>query len=342
MIVSSRGDIAASRAEDEALEWLVDFENLSGDEERRFFAWLDEQPEHRAAFEKVERDWRRLDVVRRLATGEPDPDVAGKWLRRRRRRLYLPLAAAAAVAVLAVVLVPLSTPDFEAGYRTGIGEHREIHLPDDSVVALNTDSELTVRYSRDERRVVLLRGEAHFDVAHAPQRPFNVLAGAGSVRAVGTAFNVYLKGDIVEVTVTKGIVEVRPSAAPPGNAAAPKGAPPAALPPPKTVTEGEQLEYGETIESVSHFDPQKVARRLAWQDGMLDFQGETLAEVIEEASRYTSTRITIDDPEIEGLHVTGYFRAGDVDTLLKLIESNERVAVQRIHPGLVRLTARRD
>ena len=349
--MTSRADIAPGSAEDEALRWLVDFDDLSEAEQLRFNDWLCKRPENRMAFEKVERDWRQLDIVRQLATdsatGAPDPEVVNKWLRRRRlQRRYLPLAAAAAIAAIAVVLLLLPSQDYEASYRTAVGQYQEILLPDDSIVTLNTNSAATVHFSDAERRVHLLRGEAHFDIAPAPERPFSVIAGSSTVRAVGTAFTVYLKGDVVEVTVTDGVVEVLQGVLPAverNSLRVPvKAAEPVAVPVAKTLQEGEKLEYSETTASVSRFDPGEVARKLAWRDGMLDFQGETLAEVIEEASRYTSTRITIDDAEIEGLHVTGYFRAGDVDTLLKLIESNERITVRRVSPGLVRLTAKRD
>jgi transmembrane sensor len=347
--VNHPADIAA-RAEDEALRWLVDFDDLSEVEQARFHAWLDERPENRVAFEKVERDWRQLDVVRQLATESPDPEVVDKWLwRRRLRRRYLPLAAAAGIAAVAIALFLLPRQDFEAGFRTAIGQHEEIRLPDDSVMTLNTNSEVTVHYDAKERRVRLLKGEAHFVVASAPTRPFSVIAGTGTVRAVGTAFNVYLKGDVVEVTVTEGLVEVLPSA-PAKTQQAAKAKAPGAPRDAALVTavaaerlgKGQKLEYRETIQSVSSVAPGEIARKLAWQAGMLDFQGDTLAEVIEEASRYTETRITIEDPDIESLHVTGYLRAGDIDTLLELIESNERVAVRRINPGLVHITARRN
>lgn len=327
--MTSLANIAAGRAEDEALHWLVDFDDLSEDERARFHAWMGECPEHRVAFEKVERDWRQLDVLRQLATGAPDPEVVNKWLwRRRLQRRYLPLAAAAGVAAAALMVLLLPSPDYEASYRTAIGEYEEIVLPDDSVITLNTNSVVSVYYSAEERRVHLQRGEAHFDITPAPGRPFSVVAGSGTVRAVGTAFNVYLKDGLVEVIVTEGVVEVL------------SNVPPAA-PVAKTLSEGQKLEYRDTIESVSSVDSQEIVRQLAWQDGMLDFQGENLIDAIEEAGRYTSTRIMIDDAELEGLHVTGLLKAGDIDTLLELIESNERVTVRRIDPGFVYITARR-
>jgi transmembrane sensor len=345
--VNHPADIAA-RAEDEALRWLADFDDLSEVEQARFHAWLDECPENRAAFEKVERDWRQLDVVRQLATDAPDPQVVDKWLRRRRvRRRYLPLAAAAGIAAVAVAILLLPHRDYEAGFQTAIGEHEEVLLPDDSVMTLNTNSEVTVHFDSGERRVHLLKGEAHFVIAAAAGWPFSVAAGSGTVRAVGTSFNVYLKGDVVEVTVTGGVVEVLPDTLTKANDAGKPRPPAGDAAPDASVTaerlsKGQQIEYRETIESVSNVDPGQIARKLAWQAGMLDFQGDSLAEVIEEASRYTETRIAIVDPDIESLHVTGYLRAGDVDTLLELVDSNERVAVHRISPGLVHITANRD
>ncbi len=340
--MTDRADRQAGRAEDEALNWLVDLENLSEAERRQFNEWLNERPENRPAFEKLERDWGRLDVLRQLETDAPDPDVVDKWLHRRRwRRRAVPLAAAAGMAAIAVIVIMfLQAPpgDYEASVETAVGEYQEHRLPDDSVITLNTDSRARIDYSDTARRVHLLRGEAHFEIAPQAGRPFSVIAGSGTVRAVGTAFNVYVKGEFVEVTVTEGVVEVLPGTGVAVDEA--KVLPPA--PVPQTLAKGDKLAYGETLAAVSRVEPRELARQLAWQDGMLDFQGETLAEVIAEAGRYTSTRITIDDAELEKLHVTGYFRAGDVETLLRLVESNEQVAIRRVTPDVVRITARAD
>ena len=345
----SPAGVARTRAEDEALRWLIDFDDLSDAGRAGFYAWLREQPENRRAFEDVEQDWRRLDVVRELAINvsqadtshTPDPKIVNNWLRRRRiKRRYLPLAAVASVAALAVALFLPPAPELEASYRTVIGEHRKILLPDDSVITLNTDTEASVVYTADGRHVQLHRGEAHFVIAPSSERPFSVEAGSGSVWAVGTAFNVYVVDDLVEVTVTEGVVEVLPHVSGLDAVAARTQSGAAAAV--ETLAQGERLRYRNSVESRSIVDPDELARKLAWQDGMLDFQGDTLASVIEEASRYTAMRMMIEDPEIANLSVTGYFKAGDVETLLGLIDSNELVAVQRIGPDLVHITASRD
>ena len=340
------------RAENEALRWLIDLDDrddrddLNEAERAQFRAWLDERPENRRAFANVARDWQRLDIVRRLATDTPDPRVVNKWLRRRRiRRRYLPFAAAAGVAALAFTLFLPTPPELEASYRTAIGEHRRILLPDDSVLTLNTNSEANVVYTADYRYVHLHRGEAHFEIAPASERPFSVEAGLGTVRAVGTSFNVYVKNDLVEVTVTEGVVEVMPLTPGLGAGAVDPRAPPArsaAAVFAERLHQGERLRYRDSIESKSKVDSGALARKLAWQDGMLDFEGDTLASVIEEAGRYTTTRLMIADPGIANSSVTGYFRAGDVESLLGLIESNEGLAVRRVTPDLVHIIASRD
>ncbi len=244
---------------------------------------------------------------------------------RSRRRLYVPLAAAASAAAVVMTFLLSSAPVYEASYATAVGEHREIVLPDDSVLMLNTDSAVTVRYSDDRREIHLERGEAHFDVTPAPARPFRVAAGLGTVRAIGTAFNVYLDDGTVEVLVEEGVVEVEA-----GDSRAI---------PPQILEEGQTLEYRETLGAVSAVEDEEIARRLAWHDGMLDFRGNTLAEVIEEATRHTSTRITIVDPALENRAVTGYIRAGDVDTLLQLLMSEEDISVRRVGAEEIQLTS---
>ncbi|MEO1245925.1 MAG: FecR domain-containing protein [Pseudomonadota bacterium] len=262
-----------------------------------------------------------------IAGATPDPREDPALVRPRpQRRYHIPLAAAAGLTAVAVGFLLFSpAPVYEASYHTAVGQHREFTLPDDSVLTLNTNSQVVVRYSGDERQVRLKRGEAHFDVAPAPARPFIVAAGSGTLRAVGTEFNVHLNNGKLEVIVEEGAVEVKADAQ---LAAAPQ-----------LLEEGQMLEYRDTIGIVSMIDDDEIARRLAWHDGMLDFQDSTLAEVIEEAGRHTSTRIVIVDPELESLIVTGYIRAGDIDTLLGMLTQNERISVHRLGTEEVHLTA---
>src|SRR5262249_3527753 len=99
--------------------------------------------------------------------------------------------------------------DTSTTYTTAIGELREVKLPDNSIIKLNTRSRVTVTYGQLSREVVLEFGEASFDVVSNPDRPFNVRAGNRQFQALGTRFIVrVLSPDNVELTVTEGEVKV--------------------------------------------------------------------------------------------------------------------------------------
>jgi transmembrane sensor len=118
-------------------------------------------------------------------------------------------------------------------FQTAIGEQAAVGLPDGSSFDLNTNSRVWVDYSKRARVVYLERGEAFFKVAHDPLRPFWVHAGDRRVRAVGTAFNVYLRPRGAEVTVREGTVNVVNST---------MESPPTEQKPAAAVTAGEQAD----------------------------------------------------------------------------------------------------
>lgn len=119
------------------------------------------------------------------------------------------LAIAASIAFLTIIggalgLLELSSPI----YATALGEQRSIQFEDGSTVELNSRSKIRVKYSKQERDVELIEGQALFHVAHDTARPFIVAVGATRVRAVGTQFDVYKKSNGTVVTVVEGRVAV--------------------------------------------------------------------------------------------------------------------------------------
>ena len=125
-----------------------------------------------------------------------------EWFRRWRR-----LAIAASILVViggALAMLELSAPV----YTTALGEQRSIQFEDGSTVELNSRSKIRVKYSKQERDVELIEGQALFHVAHDIGRPFIVAVGATRVRAVGTQFDVYKKSNGTVVTVVEGRVAV--------------------------------------------------------------------------------------------------------------------------------------
>ena len=322
--------------EQEAAAWVAKLDGgaLSRKELRGLREWALRSPEHRAAINEMAADWDRLDVLRLL---RPAGDVSRGFGRRWRR------AGAALAAGLAVVAVTLGTlrilpgelPDAVAPagttYLTAIGELQSVTLSDGTHVHINTNSRLQVDYSEEKRGVLLHLGEAYFEVANS-DRPFVVSAGNGQITALGTAFAVRVTEDnVVDVDVTEGMVVITA-----GLEFATTGAGSSALTS-RVASAGQVVRMGETIELVRTVEPARLERELAWRDGMLVFDGDTLEHVIAEVSRYSSVEIVIADPSLRDLKVGGYFRAGDTQVLLNTLSTGFGIDVERVRPGLVYL-----
>jgi transmembrane sensor len=207
-------------------------------------------------------------------------------------------------------------------YRTAHGEQMVTQLPDGSLLHLNTDSAVTVRYSSSERLVSVDRGEALFDVAHDNQRRLRVAAGEGQVVAVGTQFDVYRKPDSTVVTVVEGTVALfAGDARPTGSGAV---LPDQAL----RVGAGYQVRidagsgWGQPV-------PVDAQASVAWLHREIVFQARPLGEVADEFNRYSQILIEIDDPALRALPVSGLFNAYDTDSFATFLQTLDGVAVQR-------------
>jgi transmembrane sensor len=161
---------------------------------------------------------------------------------------------------------------------------------------LNSDSVAQIRFDGGERRVILRRGEASFDVAHDGARPFLVTADDVTVRAVGTRFAVDMADDDVEVTVEEGVVAVTE----PGSSA-----------PPRLLRRNQQLVAAPTGVRRAALDEGEIGRRLAWRRRQLVFNGESLGRAAEQVNRYSDVRVTIDYPTLARAEFIGVFRMGD-------------------------------
>jgi transmembrane sensor len=200
---------------------------------------------------------------------------------------------------------------------TARGERRTVSLPDGSRVELNTDSRIAVAYSDHRRDIVLTRGEALFDVAKDPSRPFVVQAGEAQVRAVGTAFNIRLRDKVVELTVTEGVVTVDERAA---SAA-----------PPRRVSEGKGAMIATGAVAEVDLDPEVLRRRLLWRDGVVEFEGDTLEQAAAEFNRYNDRKLIV-APAAASARVGGVFRTSQVEAFARTAAASLGLDVQA-QPG---------
>jgi transmembrane sensor len=259
-------------------------------------AWLARDPRHRGAFVRAQAIWHDLDRVAAMAgSGSEEPVVRAPSPHRRMRTFAI--AASLLVAVLAGLGV--GHEHYAGRHVAGVGQIVRLVLDDGSIVVLNTDSEIRVRYGQAQRGIHLQRGEATFQVVSDPARPFVVEAGDVAARAVGTEFAVRRVGDAVAVTVIEGVVEVER----PGFRR---------LEQPRRAARNDQIVAARAqpmVETV--LTTEEVTRRHSWREGYLTFDGERLETAIAEMNRYSSVPIRIVDPDLASEHFVGVFRIGD-------------------------------
>lgn len=245
-------------------------------------------------------------------------------------------------------------------YQTAVGQQSTTVLSDNSRIILNTNSQVRVEYSDQGRKIVLLQGEAHFDVAKNKKIPFQVYAGDGLVQAVGTAFTVYLQQDaVVKVTVTEGKVKVlgEPDTT---NQQQANGSDPAAqatptldlatlkagqvgtlerVQPAENDTTGQGKNHARYLQTMQTISKPELDRQLAWHRGLVMFAGETLEQVVAEISRYSDLTINITDPNLRSLKIGGQFRIGETQAMFDVLESNFNISINRQSNGDISLAS---
>ena len=271
-----------------------------------------------------------------------------------RRQRFAMAASIAAVAILVGTLGLLEA--LSPVYATALGEQRSIQFEDGSTVELNSRSKIRVNYSKMERDVELIQGQALFHVAHDTARPFIVAVGATRVLAVGTQFDVYKKFNGTVVTVVEGRVAVyaarrgllpetsgtaltlpvAPRAPAPGSASTRKHAvDPTSIASSTTVdprdssslfvAAGEQVTV--TADAAQMSTNPSILSATAWRERQIVFESATLSDVAEEFNRYNQRQLVIEDPTLYGFHISGVFSSTDPDSLIKFLRQRPGVTV---------------
>ncbi|MCR5875041.1 FecR domain-containing protein [Phenylobacterium sp. J426] len=260
-----------------------------------FDAWLAAAPDHPEAYRAALAAWQAFDGCEAAVLDELAAEATRETRRAARRpgasrRWLIGGGMAIAAGLTAVAVLPtLDAPTVQT-YATGKGQHERITLADGSVVDLNAESQLTVRFGRRAREVELGDGQAVFDVAHDAKRPFTIEASGRAVRVLGTQFDVRNRAGDVTVTVARGRVQVRPVASVQGGQAF-------------VLTPGQRLAIRRTgAAELSDVDPQET---LNWRSGRLVYRGEPLAEVVADLNREFVEQIEVTDPTLARMPVTG-------------------------------------
>lgn len=344
-----------------AAEWHARLhgENVSNRTHREFEGWLAQSAEHREAFEAIDRVWAGLqsaahdpqvlelrhEAALRLTFRMSESNRPFRWL----------TAAAILIALTAtlVVLIPRQSGDWSLTavllksfhtqnngvFGTVTGERSAITLGDGSQVTLDTQSEIRVAFSKEERIVRLIRGQAIFEVAKDRSRPFVVEVDHRRFIAVGTAFDVRVDDKQIKVTMIEGTVRVEPN---PRNLVAEsrmtskrrstadgspmnhEGEAGSAI---IFLTAGEQLTVDANARDyVRTADPDRIT---SWRRGQVIFDNARLADAVAELNRYSEMKIELADAALADLRLSGAFTTGRPAIFVEAVSTYFPVQVTR-------------
>jgi transmembrane sensor len=331
----------ALEIEKTAADWLVKRTSgtWSSQEQAELNAWVEASLAHRIAYLRIEAVWNQTGRLQALAAGAAPNAVPprGAWLDTGslpiahppakpsegeiavrsvwKRNRVAALAASfmvlfAAAGAVGYVLWPLG-----GRYATSVGGMETVPLDDGSQITLNTDTRLRVAINPAQRLIELDKGEAYFEVAKDPARPFIVAAGGKRVIAVGTRFSVRRHVNDIEVIVTEGSVRIEEEQKLPDTA--------------KLISAGAiaRTRHGTVV--VENEPPAQIENHLSWRSGYLVFRDTPLAEAVAEFNRYNDRKIVIEDPAIAAMQVGGNFKSDSTDVFLWMLRNGFPVEVDQ-------------
>jgi len=308
----------ADEIELQASLWLArEDRGLTSLEADALEAWLSIDTAHRVCYLRLKAHWARAT---RLA--EP---FAPRQVMRVPSRAWRPATVWRAIAATLLVAV-IGTGIWQYGsrasqaaetttvYATKLGESRKVQLADGTVLELNTNTRLEQKTSATARTIILRQGEAYFDVAKDPKRPFVVIAGNRKISDIGTRFSVRNERDEVMVLIAQGRVRVDTS-----DVRSERG--------PVEAGAGSIVVAKADSTLVTRTTSKDIADRLSWREGMLAFDQVTLASAALEFNRYNKKHIIVVGPA-RSLRIGGRFRPNNVDVFTSLIKEGFSLKIE--------------
>lgn len=303
----------------EAATWLARLQSgRDADAQQKFRRWLEADPRHAAAFDRVQRSYDQAGLLRHSSAVSAPAAVTARKAPDRAPRYAL----AAAIALVAFVPPAFLLLDGHPSLfgrantimlMTNIGEIRQVKLSDGSKVTLDTDTRIEVAIDRSHRRARLNRGRARFEVAAASE-PFLVEGGSTTVATRQGVIDVERVGSEDGVQVLAGSADVQTMHA--------------------GVTSNLVLGPGEQAGTTSAGQAQKSAAPTGpdWTRGMLQFDGTPLADAVALANRYSERHILLAG-DLNAVRVTGAFRAGDTAGFAKALAAAFSLSLEQDGDG---------
>jgi transmembrane sensor len=298
--------LASRRINAQAAVWVTDLHgpDRNAEVEEGVRRWIAADPAHAAAFEAATEAWQSSGNL-------PEPTVL-RALSRNYRTFNSPTRPVlAGIAVLGLALAITLYLLKDDTLSTGPGEQKTVDLADGTQVILNANSRVRVRYDEHTRKIILVRGEALFNVAKYQPAPFVVQIGTHKVIAVGTSFEVRREDSSASsysVTLVEGRVAIEPTS---WSNELPATATAGLI----LLNPGERLRISQ--DAADLLDQPALDKVTAWQRGRLIFDDASLREAAAEFNRYGKVKLTIDPNVPATLRVGGVFKISDPATFAR-------------------------
>lgn len=322
---------SSEEIETQAAAWILrEDRGMTAAEQDAYIEWIAADPRHANALDRHRAHWNRLDMLgqwRPEHSAQPNPDLLAPTA----KVVHFPVRwiagfslAAAAIAMGIFWRLPREEFPVRSPAPIHVATIETQTLPDGSVVELNRGASISYNFTPSTRRVVLQQGEAHFTVTHNAARPFIVSAQGVDVRAVGTAFNVRLGREIVEVLVTEGKVRVDQSGVP---GTGDRVVVPALMVGERTVV---PLAVATAVPKVARVSSEEVNELLAWQPKLLDYTSSPLRAIVAEFNRCNAPiHLVVPDADLAELEISASLRSDNVEGFIRMLGTGFGVQAER-------------
>lgn len=297
----------------QATEWYVRLqaEDVTEQDYTEFQIWLQSDPQHQHAWQCLEQFALSLDHVKHpllhsalIAIDQKAPSST-----------LFSIKSLMLVMILGGTLVALSMQpqhlwqQWQADYKTKVGEQKQIDLADGSQIILNTNTAINVDYSDSKRQIELIKGEIQIEVVKdQQQRPFLVSNRDGLMQDIGTRFNVRQNDQHTVLAVTEGEVQITTKKSKIKN----------------NVTAKQQVIFNQnTIQDITTID----SKYSSWTKGTLNVYQMPLSEFIIELERYHPGKLRYHH-NIAGLEVSGVFPVQDREKVLDSLQQQLPIKVE--------------
>ncbi|WP_084592347.1 FecR family protein [Novosphingobium sp. MBES04] len=322
------GETAKNRTNltDVAAEWLVALDAGSVDEEK-FEAWRNADPRHASAFAQVAATWAYTADKRTAAFYEdcgggtaahaeadmPAAVDAGQGRGATRRQMMGGIAAG--IIATAGAGAFLAWPK-RAVASTGVGERRDLVLPDGSRAMLNTDSQIAWRF-HGIRELWLDRGEVLLSLRGEAKDGVRLYSKSFNARLQPGKYDARLAGDSASFLTVQGAAQVDAGGAKP-----------------QSVLSGQLLTVDVASVQISDAGAADMADALAWQRGEIVFNGMALGQALDEFNRYLGTKLVLTDPVLKQTRLGGRFELDDPQRFLAALDQGFGIAHRRTDKGI--------